>query len=226
MKIAEAIKTVLKDKTHLFTDYWKEDVLFIVNELKDDLHDMVKSGKNSWHKIRKEGLHLNLRETLDSVADSLLIFKLLPGRIKEGVYYFKDDFLFELDGQEDPKKKTLFSLKVIGALSTYSVTTIYQIKKGKSDFQLPGLRRKNALTNFIVAELLLRLSRLFIQRFLTELERTVTEEEDLKHIRYFRQLLSDREATPDEDIVYEDNDRAIEIVDALKHFILTGSRFD
>lgn len=228
MNLADSMKKILKNNgQNIFTDFWKDDLKTILIDVAGDIAHMAKSGVGSFRDLKKNGIKITAKEMIESASDTLLIFKVLPGRVSQGFIQFKEQLIRELDNQPDQKKKTIFSLKVIGALTSFTLGTIYSIKRGKTDFAFTGLKRRNAITQFMVAEIVFKLSQVFIQRFLTELEKEVSDPEDLKNVRYFKDLISDR-SKADADYVPGDvpkeSDRAIEIVDALKHFIMTGKK--
>lgn len=227
MNLADSMKKILKNSSqNIFTDFWKDDLKTILKDIGRDVAHMAKSSAGSIRDIKKNGIKITAKEMMDSASDTLLIFKILPGRIRDGFAQFKEALVQELENQPDQKQKKIFSLKVIGALTSFTLGTIYNIKRGKTDFAFKGLRRRNAITQFIVAELVFKLSQLFIHRFLSELEKEVSDPEDLKNVRYFKDLISDRskaEQEPGREVPVE-ADRAIEIVEALKHFIMTGKK--
>lgn len=227
MNLADSMKKILKSSgQNIFTDFWKDDLKTILKDVGRDIAHMAKSSAGSFRDLKKNGIKITAKEMVESAADTLLIFKVLPGRITEGFAQFKDQLIQELENQPDQKQKTLFSLKVIGALTSFTLGTIYNIKRGNTDFAFKGLRRRNAITQFIVAELVFKLSQVFIHRFLSELEKEVSDPADLKNVRYFKDLISDRsKAELDPGVEMPPGpDRAIEIVDDLKHFIMTGKK--
>jgi hypothetical protein len=227
MNLADSVKKVLKSKSqNIFSDFWKDDLKTIIMDIAHDVTRMGKATGRSFKNIKKLGVKTSFKEMLDSGADTLLIFKVLPGRVKAGFLKFKEEFIQELEIQPDQKQKAIFSLKVIGALTSFALGTIYSVKKGKTDFTLKGLKRRNAFTQFIVAELVFRISQVFIHRFLSELEKEVSDPEDLKNIRYFKELIAGRSQVENEDNseneIIVTSDRSIEMVEALKQFIMTG----
>lgn len=228
MNLADSLKSVLKNKSHhIFTDLWKEDVANILRDIGSDIAQVAKSGVKSFKDIKNQGIKFNLKETLESGADALLILKVLPGRVKDGFNFFREDLADEMEKQSNGKNKKIFVLKVFGALTSFTVSSIYSVKKSAGDFSLKGLRRKNAFTQFIIAEIIFKLSQLFIHKFLNEVEKLVTEEEDLKNVRYFKELISDRaqmEANAKNMEDLEKSDPAIRIVENLKNYIMTGKR--
>lgn len=226
MTLADSIKNVLKHKSQsIFNDIWRDDLKHILMDIGDDVSRMIKSGASSFKNMKKKDFRIDVKGMIDSGADTLLIFKVLPGRIREGFMHFKEDLYEELEKHEDKKQKTIFCLKVFGALTSFTFVTFYSVKKGKMDFSIAGLRSRNAFTQFIVAEIIFKISQLFIQRFLAEVEKDVTDPDELKNIRYFRELLSNRSKFEESDIGQEiTGDKSIEIVEKLKTYIMTGKR--
>lgn len=225
MNLADSVKHILKNKSQDFlTELWKEDLKIILKDIGQDLSFFIKSGTTTVKSIKGRQFRINAKELFESSADSLLIVKVLPGRIKKGFALFKDDFVEELEKLPDQKQKTIFCLKVLGAVSRFIVGAVYNIKIGKTDFALTGLRQRNAFTRFLVAELVFKIGQRFIQKFLVELEQQVSDKDDLNHIRYFKQLLSDRSARIEllDTAELVPDDRAIAIVDNLKNYIMKG----
>lgn len=224
MNLADSLKSVIKNKSHhIFTDLWKEDAVRIVREIGDDLAHMAKSVRS----LKRRDFKFNVKELIESGADALLILKVLPGRVSEAFKYFQYDLHDEFEKIEDPKQKKILGLKIFGALTSFTIGSIYTVRKSAADFSLKGLRRRNAFTQFIIAEVIFKLSQMFIHKFLHEVEKLVTDEEDLKNIRYFKELVSDREqmeANAENFEEMESSDPAIRIVDNLKYFIMTGKR--
>lgn len=225
MNLADSVKYIIKNKSsHLVKELWKEDLKTIAVDVVNDLTYFMQKAPSSLKSFKNKRHKINARELLESSADTLLILKVLPGRIKRGFKLFKDDFLVELDKFPDQKYKTIFVLKVFGAISGFALGTFYNLNIGKNDFALVGLRRRNAFTRFLVAELIFKISRRLMQRFLNELELVVSEKDDQDHVRYFKELLADRTKAMEliKEAPVEPGDRAIEIVEALKTYIMKG----
>jgi len=228
MNLADSVKKVLKTRSHhIFQDFWRDDLKGILQDIVSDVARFGRSGVSTLSGIKKTGLKINLKETLDSSADALLIFKVLPSRIKEGFRKFKDEFIQELEQLPDQKQKTIFCIKIIGALTSFTIGAFYNIKKGKADFALSGLRRRNAFTRFIVAELIFKISQVFIYRFLSEVERELSSSDDLKNVRYFKKLISS--GAPMESVkvdgleIDKAGDQSFILIENLKRFIMTGT---
>lgn len=225
MNLADSVKYIFKNKSsHFVKELWKEDLKTIATDVTNDVTYFMRKAPSSLKSFKNKKPRINAREFFESSADMLLILKVFPGRIKRGFGFFKDDFLDELEKFPDQKQKTIFVLKVFGAISSFSLGAFYNLKIGKTDFALVGLRRRNAFTRFLVAELIFKISRRMMQRFLNELEILVTEKDDLNHVRYFKELLADRTKALEviKEAPLEQGDRAIEIVESLKTYIMKG----
>lgn len=225
MNFADSLKHVLKYKTqNILSEFWKRDLKIILAGFGDDIAQMYKSGTSAFQQIRSEGMKISFAEVKDSLSDTLLILRVLPSRMKQGFVYLKEDLLTEMDKQTDAKQKAIFSFKILGALVSFTLGIFYNVQKGKAELNLRGLKRSNAFTKFIVAELIFKISQHFLLRILTEVEAELTESEDKKNIRYFRQLLSARKDLPETSEKIIQGDSSLDIIENFKHFIMTGKR--
>ncbi|HXH31777.1 MAG TPA: hypothetical protein VNJ01_13270 [Bacteriovoracaceae bacterium] len=229
MNIADSMIFVLKSKTQtLFTDFWNDDVKTVLKETGKDLSKMIRNGAGQIRTFKRSDIKTNFNELYDSTIDMVTIFKVIPKRVKEGFSFFRDDLTAELDQKGDSKHKTIFCLKVIASLSSFTLGAIYNVKRGQTEFSFKGLKRKNAFTQFLVYELIFKLSQVFILRFLGEVEKQVSHPEELANIRFFKGLISDRSKLQEEaenlSKDAEPGDKALEIVENLKNYIFTGKR--
>lgn len=225
MNLADSLKYVLKNKSqHILFDFWNRDLKIILKGFGNDISQMYKSGATSLKSLKETGVKFSVKDVGDSLTDAFLILKVLPVRIKDAFTYFKDDLLSELELQSDPKSKAIFSFKILGALTSFTLGIFYNVKRGRTEINLKGLKHRNAFTKFIVAELIFKITQHFLQRILEELEQELSDPADIKNVRYFRQLLSDRTEIPESEEDPEVNDRAIEIVEDFKNYIFTGKR--
>lgn len=227
MNLAESMKHVLKSQTGvLFTAFWKDDVKLILSDVKTDFKKLKQNSADKFNHVRNQTVFETLTEVKNSAIDSVNIFKVVPQRIKEGFSIFAEDFLKEMEGLPDQKQKTIFSLKVLGALSSSTLSAFY----GMRGTQVPigGLKLRGAFAHYLVTELVFKISQVFMLRFMAEVEKGLTDEQDQKNLRYFRELLSDKKRleNPDlpQDIAPQPGDKALEIVENLREFILTGKK--
>ncbi len=229
MNIADSFKHVLRNRSQsLFTEFWNEDVKAVLKDSPAELLRMFKSGAGQVKSFKRKAIKSTFSEVYDSTQDMVTIFKVIPARVKEGFSHFKEDLVHELENQADAKHKTIFCLKVLAALGSFSLAAIYNVKRGTGDFAFNGLKRKNAFTQFLVHELVFKLSQVFILRFLSEVEQQVSDPEELSHIRFFKGLIADKEKLQEEahrlNKELEPGDRAVELVEELKNYIFTGKR--
>lgn len=219
MNLTDSMKFVLRNKgQNIFTEFWKEDLKIILKDVKEDLGQVIK-------KHPDEKTHGNLKEWKESAFDAVTVIRHTPKRVKNGFAYFQEDFLQELDNQSDSKEKAVFCLKVLGALTSFAVSAVYGVRKAKTNISLPGLRTQSAFTHFLIAELVLKLSQLFIHRFIVEVEKQISEPEESKKLKFFKRMLNDKSLKHSDEIPQsEPGEKAFEIVEALKKYILTGER--
>lgn len=220
MNLTESMKYVFKNRgTDLLSDFWKEDLRGILREVKDDI---AHAFKNSDQKLRP-----NIREWKDSALDALTIIRHTPKRVNKGFAYFQEDFLKELENQKDPKDKAIFCLKVLGALTSFAINAAYGVRKARVDIYLPGIKNsRSAFTQFLLTELILKMSRLFIMRFISEVEKQISEPEERQKLNFFKKMLNDNQNLVDETIEATPGDKAFEIVESLKTFVMTGKKHD
>ena len=152
--------------------------------------------------------------------------KMIPTRIRKGLVYFKNDFTYQLELFSDQHQRTLFILKVIGALATFFLTTVYNIQSSQRGFNFRKLRSPNFLANLFLAEIGFKYARILVLRILNEVEMKMNTEEDLAHLHYFKGLIMNNERPTDKmgSIHESQRDPAIKIVENFKKYIMTGKR--
>lgn len=229
MNLAESMKHVLKSRSQtIFTQFWKDDLTLILTDMKKDFVEMGKSGSQKVRELRGQSLKATFSEFKESAKDTVVIFKVVPGRIKDGFGYFQDDLLAELERLPEQKQKTIFCLKVIGALGGSTLSAFNSMRKGGSNMRFSGLRIRNAFTHYLVTEMVFKLSQVFILRILSEVEKELTDEHDKKNIRFFKDLLSDNNRLDKPELLkeapLEPGDKALEIVEKLRNYLLTGKQ--
>ena len=141
----------------------KEDLKTIVLDFKNEWVKLFIDTKSLMLKLRHEGPRPTLLELGRSSKKMFIVLKYLPTRILDGLNFFKSDFLEELESSQDQKEKTLLSLKVLGALTHFAVTSFYELKKGNSKIRIKGLGPLNTVSNIIIAELVFKMTSSFIR---------------------------------------------------------------
>ncbi len=218
MNFGEAVAHVLRHKSqYLLRDFWREDVVGV-------LSDVVSEGITSLQKGRQQLKDISLKELplllLGSTQEILEIAKVVPGRIRNGLSGFQSELSRELESKADTREKAMFGLKVMGFLSTNTLSFFYNLRGSGKDLRIGRLRIRNALAKFILAELVLRSLKLFLGRFLTEIEKELSSESDLEHVRYFKKLIEGPGAASSDAI--SKDDPAFRIADNLRKAILDG----
>jgi len=216
MNLADSIKKVLKNRNNSINLYLKEYLKNIVLDFKDEWVKLFIDTKSLMLKLRHEGPKPTLLELGRSSKKLFIVLKYLPKRILDGLNFFKSDFLEELESSQDQKEKTLLTLKVLGALTHFAITSFYELKKGNSKIRIKGLGPLNTVSNILIAELVFKMTSSFILRLLAAAE-TELSEEDRKHFNYFKQLIMDKE-------IDQDWDQSVIIVEKFKKYIMTGER--
>lgn len=219
MNLGEAMAFVMRTKGQsLIQNFWKEDLASIVGNVVGDAATAFREGKSKWK-------NFSLKETPGRVANTFAeiyeISRVMPGRIRFGLSEFQKDMTEELDRKRDSREKALFCLQVIGILSRSTLSTYYNLRSPGKDLSIRRLQLRSALAQFVLAELLLRSLRLFLLRYLREVEKELAGEDDLNHVRYFIRLLKEGD-TPEDAPQGPGVESAFRITERLKKNILNG----
>lgn len=217
MNLADSIKLVLKNGQSKINIFLNEDVKIILQDFFLDWIKSLRDYKFIAKRFKEVGIKVTLSDLAASIKNLIIIFKYLPKRIIEGLLYFRADFLDELENCDDPKEKTILSLKVFGALTHFIIKSFYEIKKGDTKIKIKGMSSINAITHLIIAELVFKITSLFLIRFFETLESQVSSEDAKNHFIYLKQLLSKKE-------IDENLDISVLIVEKFKKYIMTGER--
>jgi len=204
---------VFKNKSqNIFKGFVKEDLKIILNTLIEDFSSIGISSKNFFKSIPQNGIKSSIRQFAKSSKETGQVFIVIPKRVVSGFKIFKQDFLAELEALPDQKQKSIFCLKVIGSLCSFLVMNFTTLKKSGAKTSLPSL---------IKTQVVVRLSQVLVLRVLGEVAQNMSDEEDLKHLNYFRSLLQHPEKSNIADLSTDGGDEAIQIVEKLKNYIFT-----
>lgn len=229
MNLAESMKHVLRTRgSGLFSDFWREDLRLMASDLKQDVKNLGSAGLSRVRSLKQRPFKETFVEVRNSAVDTALIFRVIPIRIRDAFTFFQEDVLKELEALPDARMRAVFGIKVMGALGGTALSFFYGLKRARQQISFKGIRIRNAFTYYILAELVFKVSQVFILRFLYEVEKELSNEQDKKNVKFFRDLISDDARLADPKILEEDSsvagDRAVEIVESLKFYILTGKR--
>lgn len=217
MTLAEAIKHVLLHRSKsLLSDFFLEDFKTILADWAKEISLLLKTGAE----ITQKGSRFTYNDVKEALQDSYEIVRVLPGRIKDGFQQFYYEFLNELESIPDAKEKSIFSIKVIGSLVTATLGILYNVRRGTAEVSLRGLKKPGSFTRYIAADLLIRISHALVLRFLNEIDSHIDDDEEKTNLRYFINLMSNQDAEPTGD----EDDKAIQIVQHLRSFIMTGQK--
>lgn len=217
MNLGEAMFSVLRNKgQNLIQEFWKEDLSSLFTDV---LTEGARTFRESRTKLKQTPFKSIPGNILESSSEIIHVASVLPGRIKRGLTQFQKDMIEELESKPDAKEKALFCFRVLGILTSSTAGTFYNLRK-PGEFKLGKIRIRSALAKFLIAEFVLRSLRLFLRRFLRELEKELDSPEDLDNVRYFRRLMDGEKST--EEVAPSGDDPAFRITERLRNIILNG----
>ncbi len=216
MNLTESLRHVLKHKS--------QNIVTLI--IKEDVKNF-----SLFEKLRKFNRHdfslkSSVGEFKNSLETTVVLFKVLPQRIKNGFRFFTQDLLNELELLPDQKKKTIFSLKVLAGISQFALSSAYDLGLGESKLLRLG-KSKNIVTNIIISKIMFKTIQAFIVRLVTEMEKEVTDIEELHVLQNFRNIMLDDSVNAIDkffDSMTVPGDQAFTIVENFKKYILTGER--
>ena len=222
MNISESMKHVLKTKSQsIFSSLVKEDFKSILKGVAGDIVSF-KPKKNSLKNLDVKG---SLKNFKSSVQGTALLLKEIPHRLNEGFKIFQQELMDELDKLPDPKEKTKFCMRVLAGLSKFALSSAYDMGVGDKKLLGFGGKYKKAMTHAMASKLVYRTIQAFILRFIQEVEKEITDPEELKNIQGFKDIITDDSGNAIDkffDGVTDPSDRAFIIIDNFKNYILTG----
>lgn len=216
MNLSESLRHVLKHKS--------QNILTLI--IKEDVKNFSFFEKLRKFKRHDFSLKNSVGEFKNSLETTVLLFKVLPKRIRNGFRLFAQDLLKELELLPDQKKKTIFSLKVLAGISQFALSSAYDLGVGESKLLRIG-KSKNLVTNIIISKIMFKTIQAFIIRLITEMEKEVTDAEELKVLQNFRKMILDDSVNAIDkffDSMTVPGDQAFTIVENFKRYILTGER--
>ncbi len=219
MNLGEAMTFVLRSKGQgILQDFWKEDIIRVLSDVVSNSARLLDGSRNSLRGVSLKELPGNI---VSSGVEVIQISRVMPGRIKKALAGFQSDMIQELDLRNDPKEKAMLCLKVFGVLSSSTLGTFYNIPIPGKELSLGKFRIRSAFAKFLLAELVLRSVRAFLKRFLSEVEKELTDDADLIQVRYFRRILDggEPEASP---VGAGAEDPAFRMADKFRKTILNG----
>lgn len=217
MNIVESMKHVLKNKRQsIFSVLVKEDLFNYIKNISTDIASITKQ--------RNFSIRNSFKVAKESVQDSFLLLKAIPQRVNDGSRIFGMELISELEKLTDPKQKTVFCMKVLAGLSKLALSSAYDIGLGEA--KLIGFgKSKKMVANVVVTRVLFKAVQSFVIRFIEEIEKEVSDPDELIKIRGFKDTVLDDSGNAIDkffDGVTDPDDRAFVIVDNFKRFVLTG----
>ena len=224
MNLAESMKYVLKNKSKtLFTFFTKED---IKKSFKEFGHDLVVITQQKKELYKNFSIKESMLDVKDSIQGSVLLIRAIPKRVNDGFKIFSNEMTIELEKLPDQKQKTVFCMKVLAGLSRFAVSSAYEV--GMGDVKLLGLgKSRKMVSSVIVSKIMFKTIQTFIVRMIQEMEKELTDPEELKNLQNLKEIIMDNSANAIDKIfegVTDSNDRAFVIVNNFKNYILTGQQ--
>lgn len=224
MNLSDSIKFVLRNKSQtIFTLLVKED---LKNTVKDVPRNVVAFTKLSKKAIRSFRFKESMGDVKESIQGTAILLKVIPQRVNQAFKHFGQDFTKEIDQLTDSKERTVFCMKVIAGLCKFALSSAYDV--GLGDVKLLGLKKGKILySRVIVAKLMYKTIQAFIVRFIDEIEKQITEPEELKQLDMMKKMILDDKGNAIDKIfegVTDPNDKAFILVENFRKYILTGER--
>lgn len=226
MKISESMKFVLKTKSQsIFSSLVKEDFKEIIKGFAGD----IVSFRPKKEAIRNFSFKDSFIEIKSSVQGTAILFKEIPRRLNEGFRIFQQELMDELDKLTDQKQKTMFCMRVLAGLSKFALSSAYDV--GLGDRKILGFKGnyKKVMTHAVASKLMYKTIQAFIIRFIQEVEKEISDPEELKSLQSFKDVILDDSGNAIDkffDGVTDPNDRAFIIIDNFKNYVRTGELTD
>lgn len=226
MNISESMKHVLKTKSQrIFSSLVKEDFKEIIKGFAGDIVSF-KPKKNSFKNFSFKD---SLQDIKSSVQGTAIVLKEIPRRLNEGFRIFQQELMDELDKLPDQKQKTMFCMRVLAGLSKFALSSAYDVGLGDKKLLGFGGKYKKALTHAMASKLMYKTIQAFIIRFIQEVEKEITDPEELKNLKGFKDTILDDSGNAIDkffDGVTNPDDRAFIIIENFKNYVRTGELTD
>jgi hypothetical protein len=224
MNLAESMKYVLKNKSRtIFSFFTKED---LKKTIKDFGHGIVATTQQKKDLYKRFSFKESISDISGSFQGAVLLVRAIPQRVNEGFRIFSNEMTLEMDKLPDQKQKTVFCMKVLAGLSKFAVSSAYEV--GLGDAKLLGLgKSRKMVSSVIISKIMFKTIQTFIIRMIQEMEKELTDPEELKNLQNLKKIIMDNSANAIDKIfegITDSNDRAFVIVNNFKNYILTGQQ--
>ncbi len=217
------MKKVIRQKSQgIVSAFLKEDIKKIVAST---ITDLVVAAKKSEISLKKFSLKDSALDLKNQVQDTALLIKILPQRFNDAFQLFAQGFLREFEKIPDNKERTVFCMKVLAALSKNAFSTAYSVGTSDATRLLSFGKSKKGLSQLVMSRLLYKSTQTFLVRFLEEMEKDITDPEELKNIELFKEVILDDKGNAIDkffDGVVDPTDPAYALVENFRNYIFTG----
>lgn len=224
MKISHAMKKVFRHQGQdIISDFIKQDGKKIIS---DAIADLVVLGKKT-----TTPRAFSLKRVSDfkrTLEDTALLLKVIPNRLRDGFTHFMNEFLKEMSQLPDQKARTVYSMKVIAALSKMAFASAYDLGTGPR-LLIMGKNVRSAYTGLVLSKILYRSVQAFLVRFIQEVEKDTTDPQELANLEIFKKIILDDEGNAIDKFfsgIVDPQDRAFSLVEKFRNYIFTGELLD
>jgi hypothetical protein len=221
MKLTRAKKVFQQRGQAIIKKFVTQDSKKIITETIADL--VVLSKKNN------RNLSLpRITELKHTLRDTALLLKVIPQRMRFGLNLFMHEFLTEMSSLSDQKSRTVYSMKVIAALSKMAFASAYEVGTGPK-LLVMGKSARSAYSGIVFSRILYRSVQVFLIRFIEEVEKDTVDPQELAQLDSFKRTILDDEGNAIDKLfagIVDPEDKAFALVDKFRNYIFTGELLD
>lgn len=223
MKLSRAKKVFRQRGQNIIKDFVKHDGKKIISETIADLVVLAKKNK-----INRTLSLSTISELKNNLQDTVLLLKIIPQRMRFGLNLFMHEFLAEMSRLPDQKARTVYSMKVIAALSKMAFASAYDLGRGPK-LLFMGKNLRSAYQGIVLSKILFRSVQAFLIRFIEEVEKDITDPEELANLASFKRIILDDEGNSIDKFfagIVDSEDKAFALVENFRNYIFTGELLD
>lgn len=177
MNLADSLKFVFQNKIQsILFDFIKTDLRKIFNEAKESI-SLKDFGPDKIQEI---------------FYDFVALAKEIPTRLPKGLKQFHEEFLLELETCSDPKQKSLFTLKVLGALAFILIN--FQ-SNNTAALGLLRIQKKSKLARGAILLILINLLMHLSTKIISAVEDNLDDQVEKDKLSYIKAALSHPDAS-------------------------------
>ncbi len=226
MSLSLVMKNVFKKKgQHLLASFMKQDVKNIIKDVVADVVILAKKRRT----IKEFSLKHSMQDFRTNVQDAAILLRVIPQRINNGLRLFMTEFLHDMENLPDQKERTVYSMKVLAALSKFAFSSAYELSYIAGPQLLAFGKTRGTYSNLVMSRLLYKSLQAFLVRFIEEVEKDVVDQQELNNLRSFKEIVLDDAGNAVDkffDGMVDPDDKAFALVENFKNYIFTGELLD